>query len=155
MQIDVRGGPGRSKGIPGAPGPPRPRKRLIFSQIPTPPLLNPPPATADLGTSATASRVTSAKRLGTCSLAGVFGCHEMAFWVPEGSRAIGDKWVGYGTLGDRKSSIFHGFRPEIDPGTPLDRRGSPGTSICNKNQARRPILRPFRGDLRPVNKIMY
>ena len=23
LQIDVRGGPGRSKGVPGAPGPPR------------------------------------------------------------------------------------------------------------------------------------
>ena len=38
-----------------------------------------------------------------------------------------------------------GFRPEIDPGPPLDRWGSPGTSICTKNQPRRPILRPFRG----------
>ena len=41
--------------------------------------------------------------------------------------------------------VFRGFRPEIDPGTPLDRRGLPGTSICTKNQPRRPILRPFRG----------
>ena len=41
------------------------------------------------------------------------------------------------------SCEFLGFRPEIDPGTPLDRRGLPGTSICTKNQPRRPILRPF------------
>ena len=41
--------------------------------------------------------------------------------------------------------VFLGFRPEIDPGTPLDRRSSPGTSICTKNQPRGPILRPFRG----------
>ena len=26
------------------------------------------------------------------------------------------------------------FRPEVDPGTPVDRRGLPGTSICTKNQ---------------------
>ena len=31
--------------------------------------------------------------------------------------------------------VFRGFRPEIDPGTPLDRRGSPGTSICTKKSA--------------------
>ena len=41
--------------------------------------------------------------------------------------------------------VFLGFRPNIDPGTPLDRRGPPRTSICKKNQARRPILRSFRG----------
>ena len=41
--------------------------------------------------------------------------------------------------------VFLGFRPKIDPGTPLDRRGLPGTSICTKNQPRRPILRRFRG----------
>ena len=41
--------------------------------------------------------------------------------------------------------VLRGFRPEIDPGTPLDRRGLPGTSICTKNQPRRLILRPFRG----------
>ena len=28
-------------GVPGSPGPPRPRKRQIFSQIQNPPLLNP------------------------------------------------------------------------------------------------------------------
>ena len=38
-----------------------------------------------------------------------------------------------------------GFSPEIDPGTPLDGPGAPRTSICTKNQPRRPILRPFRG----------
>jgi len=41
--------------------------------------------------------------------------------------------------------VFLGFRPEIDPKTFLDRRGLPGTSICTKNQPRRPILKPFRG----------
>ena len=37
------------------------------------------------------------------------------------------------------------FRPEIDPGHPLDRRGAPRTSICTSNPPRRPILMPFRG----------
>ena len=55
------------------------------------------------------------------------------FWVPEGSVA---KNFGPALLC---------FRAKIDPGTPLDRRGLPGTSICTKNQPRRPILRPFRG----------
>ena len=41
MHIDVRGGPGRSEGVPGAPGPPRPRKRPMFNQIHNTPLLNP------------------------------------------------------------------------------------------------------------------
>ena len=42
--------------------------------------------------------------------------------------------------------VFLGFSPEIDPGTPLDRRGLPGTSICTKNQPRRPTLRPNGGE---------
>ena len=41
--------------------------------------------------------------------------------------------------------VFRGFSPEIDPGTPLDRPGAFRTSICTKDQPRRPILRPFRG----------
>ena len=36
-------------------------------------------------------------------------------------------------------------RPGTDPGTPLDRRGPPRTSISTKNQPRRPFLRPYRG----------
>ena len=43
-----------------------------------------------------------------------------------------------------KSLISCGFKPEIDPGTPLDRPGGPRTSICTKNQPRRPILKPLR-----------
>ena len=42
--------------------------------------------------------------------------------------------------------VFLGFRPKIDPGTPLDRRGFPETSICTKNQPRRPTLRPNGGE---------
>ena len=30
--------------------------------------------------------------------------------------------------------VFVGFNQEIDPGTPLDRPGTPRTSICSKNQ---------------------
>ena len=51
--------------------------------------------------------------------------------------------------------VFLGFSPEIDPATPLDRPGAPGTSICTKNQPRRPILRPFREvfrDFSPENR---
>ena len=36
-----------------------------------------------------------------------------------------------GVLG-RRSSIFLGFSPEIDPGSPLDRRGSPGHQFAPK-----------------------
>ena len=56
-----------------------------------------------------------------------------------------DVWLRPKTspLGAPAGPVFRSFRPEIDPGTPLDRRGSPGTSICTKNQPRRPILRPF------------
>jgi len=38
------------------------------------------------------------------------------------------------------------FRPKSTPGTPLDRRDPPRTSICTKNQPRRPILRPNGGE---------
>ena len=48
--------------------------------------------------------------------------------------------------------VFLGFRPEIDPGTPLDRPGTPRTSICTKNQPRRPILRPFRKKIHKKQK---
>ena len=37
------------------------------------------------------------------------------------------------------------FLTENRPLDPLDRRGPPRTSICTRNQPRRPILRPFRG----------
>ena len=37
--------------------------------------------------------------------------------------------------------VFIGFLQEIDPGTPLDRRGPPRTSISTKNQPRRPTLK--------------
>ena len=54
-------------------------------------------------------------------------------------------WVSEGSLARNSRFGFPGFLQKIDPGTPLDRRGLPGTSICTKNQHRRPILRPCRG----------
>ena len=44
------------------------------------------------------------------------------------------------------------FSKEIDPGTPLDRPGAPRTSFCTKNQPRRPILMPFRSEMRKREK---
>ena len=59
-----------------------------------------------------------------------------------------DKW----SSGYLKAVWFEMFGPAFSwifgrsrPGTPLDRRGPPRTSIYKKNQLRRPILRPFRG----------
>jgi len=40
--------------------------------------------------------------------------------------------------------VLRGFRPDIDPGTLVDRPGPPRTSKSTKNQPRRPILRPVR-----------
>ena len=48
--------------------------------------------------------------------------------------------------------VFGGFSPEIDPGTPLDGPGAPRTSICTKNQPRRPILRPFLKKTQKIKK---
>jgi len=48
-----------------------------------------------------------------------------------------------GNCSARLSWDFGRIRP---PGTPLDRRGHPRTLISTKNQTRRTILRPFRGD---------
>jgi len=42
---------------------------------------------------------------------------------------------------------FGGLGGPGPPGPPLDRPGPPRTSICTKNQPRKPILRPFRDDL--------
>ena len=65
-------------------------------------------------------------------------------WEPPDSTNFTPGFLIPEFLAGRRSSLFRAFRPEIDPGTPLDRRGSPGTSICTKNQPRRPILRPFQ-----------
>ena len=55
-------------------------------------------------------------------------------------------WVG-GVGGGLEifGPVFLGFRPKPIPGTPLDRRGSPGTSTSTNNQPRRRILRPKKG----------
>ena len=41
--------------------------------------------------------------------------------------------------------VFLEISAETDPRDPLDRRGPPRTSKCTGNQPRRPILMPFRG----------
>jgi len=51
-----------------------------------------------------------------------WGIYPRPCWVPEGSLA---KIFG---------PVLLCFKPEIDPGTPLDRRGFPGTSLCTKNR---------------------
>jgi len=52
-----------------------------------------------------------------------WGIYPRPCWVPEGSLA---KIFG---------PVLLCFKPEIDPGTPLDRRGFPGTSLCTKNRS--------------------
>ena len=49
-----------------------------------------------------------------------------------------------GKEGETKIGRFRGLGGPGRPGTPLDRRSPPRTSICTKNQPRRPILSPFR-----------
>ena len=66
-----------------------------------------------------------------------------------------EKNIVYIVFGFPGGPVLLGFSREIDPETPLDRPGAPRTSICTKNQPRRPILMPFRDDFRSVNKIMY
>ena len=46
-----------------------------------------------------------------------------------------------------KIGSFRGLGGTGAPGTPLDRPGPHRTSICTKNQPRRPIIMPFRGGL--------
>ena len=55
--------------------------------------------------------------------------------LPECLKAVLLKIVG---------PVFFCFGPEIDPWTPVDGRGPPGTSLCNKNQHRKPSLKLFR-----------
>ncbi len=43
--------------------------------------------------------------------------------------------------------VFGRFPAKLGPKTPLERRGSSCSAGCTKNQPRRPILRPFRGNL--------
>ena len=42
--------------------------------------------------------------------------------------------------------VFGQFSAKLGPKTPLERRGSSCSAGCTKNQPRRPILRPFRGN---------
>ncbi len=42
--------------------------------------------------------------------------------------------------------VFGRFSAKLAPKTPLERRGSSCSAGCTKNQPRRPILRPFRGN---------
>ncbi len=42
--------------------------------------------------------------------------------------------------------VFGRFSAKLGPTTPLERRGSSCSAGCTKNQPRRPILRPFRGN---------
>ncbi len=42
--------------------------------------------------------------------------------------------------------VFGRFSAKLGPQTPLERRGSSCRAGCTKNQPRRPILRPFRGN---------
>ncbi len=41
--------------------------------------------------------------------------------------------------------MFGRFSAKLGPETPLGRRGSFCNAGCTNNQARRPVLRPFRG----------
>ena len=52
--------------------------------------------------------------------------------------ALGNRWFS-------SRWIFGHFSAKLGPEIPLDRRGSPRSAGCTKNQTRRPILRPFRG----------
>ncbi len=42
--------------------------------------------------------------------------------------------------------VFGRFSAELGPNTPLERRGSPCSAGCTKNQPTRTILRQFRGN---------
>ncbi len=44
------------------------------------------------------------------------------------------------------SGFLGRFSAKLGPKTPLKRRGSSCSAGCSKNQPRRPILRPFRGN---------
>ena len=57
-------------------------------------------------------------------------------------------WVPEGSLAGHFRADFRRCFAKSTPGTPLDRRGSPRTSVCTENQPRRPTLRPNGGELK-------
>ena len=61
-------------------------------------------------------------------------------------RRLPEGWFSRGGFSDLMENR------SFSPGTPFDRPGPPRTSICTKNQPRKPILRPFRDDFRSVKK---
>ena len=145
VQIDVRGAPGQSQGVPGSISGLKPRRTGPQILICTPSFLR-----------RTLIEIRGLFLRGPVVVQLVAGrppresflCESCSPAIPDISegiwlrlktghlKAVGQQFVG---------PVFMGFRPETDPGSPLDRRGSPGTSICIKNQPRRPTLRPFRG----------
>jgi len=74
---------------------------------------------------------------------GPLGCVSDWGIYPRSLNSASPSWVPEGSLA--KNFRAGSPKPKIDPETPLDRRGLPGTSPCTKNQSRRPILRPLRG----------
>ena len=145
VQIDVRGAPGPSKGVPGSISGLKPRKTgpkiLIFTPF-LPPLFRTGPSGDErkipldcvqpvvpiLPCASTADpRERAVLDCPPSSPSKNLGGYLRAIWL------------------EIFGPIFPGFLAQADPGTPPDRRGPPRTSICTKNRPRKPILRQFRG----------
>ncbi len=65
--------------------------------------------------------------------------------TPSASKANANSAVHW-QLGILIFQVFGRFSAKVGPKTPLERRGSSCSAGCTKNQPRRPILRPFRGN---------
>jgi len=135
MQINARGGPRRSRGSRRSASGQNPGKpaRKLLARLPS----GSSPVKVKLENvmqhAATSSSSTSVSlpRLGRAPNSRI--------------GYAGKVCSGLALASTQRRSVFQCFRPDIDAGAPVDRRGSPGTLICTKNQHRRPMLRPFRG----------
>ena len=120
VQIDVRGGPGRSKGVPGAPGPPRPRKRPILSQIQTTPSANLPNYSTKRSPTASPNAGRALSKTVPCLRPGDDRLPR-PFEGPQTSQRYKHPLAGRGGSAE--------FRAYSRVGAPGSSRGTPGSSL--------------------------
>ena len=157
MQIDVRGGPRRSRGVPGVGFGPKIHGKPCRRSPARLPSGSPGSDLLELFERRGFPAAGSARsHFGTMTDAGGIkfnrsrqcGSPVGLRWraVPTETDPRLENWVPAGSLAGNFRAGFPGNLGRHRPtGPPSDRPGPPRTSTCTKRQPRRPVLRPCRG----------